>query len=292
MDAASFHPAVAVIDDLAHAVHERRAILFAGAGLSISIGLPSWRELIGHMAAELDLPEDLVSDSASTYSALAEYYRIRQGSIGPLRSWMDRSWRIPEERIRDSCLHRLVLDLDFPIIYTTNYDRSVEAAYEAAGRPYVKIANGRDIARAREGVPQIVKFHGDFDDDQSLVITETDYFNRLGFDTPLDIKFRSDALGKTVLFVGYSMGDLNIRLLLHRLWRTWSTSGFERERPRSFVFMARHNPVQAAVLAQWGITTLAGEGEEPGAALATFLTGLRDRVRALGEEKGEAKGGA
>ena len=30
------------------------------------------------------------------------------------------------------------------------------------------------------------------DDDESLVITETDYFNRLTFDTPLDIKFRSD----------------------------------------------------------------------------------------------------
>src|SRR3954463_1180654 len=91
----------------------------------------------------------------------------------------------------------------------------------------------------QEGITQIVKFHGDFDDDGSLVITETDYFNRLAFDSPLDVKFRSDALGKTVLFIGYSMTDLNIRLLLHNLWHDWRVSGYEKHRPKSYVFMAR-----------------------------------------------------
>jgi hypothetical protein len=80
------------------------------------------------------------------------------------------------------------------------------------------------------------------------VITETDYFDRLAFDSPLDVKLRSDALGKTVLFVGYSMSDMNIRLLLHRLWLTWHRSSYERDRPPSFVFMAMANPMQEAVL--------------------------------------------
>jgi hypothetical protein len=110
---------------------------------------------------------------------LAEYCRIRQGSIGPLRSWLDRNWKVSDERIRASQMHALIVELDFPIIYTTNYDRNIEAAFAAHGRDYVKVANARDIAKTREGVPQIVKFHGDFDDDDSLVITETDYFNRL-----------------------------------------------------------------------------------------------------------------
>jgi SIR2-like domain len=111
------------------------------------------------------------------------------------------------------------------------------------GRDYVKVANAHDIAKTREGVSQIVKFHGDFDDDDSLVITETDYFNRLAFDSALDIKFRSDALGRTVLFIGYSMTDMNIRLLLHNIWRTWRRSGYQEDRPRSFVFMARSDPL-------------------------------------------------
>src|SRR5688500_17524538 len=78
---------------LAHSVHARRAILFAGAGLSISVGLPPWRELITRMGREFGFDDDApVHDGRFDYPILAEYYRLRQGSIGPLRSWMDRNW--------------------------------------------------------------------------------------------------------------------------------------------------------------------------------------------------------
>lgn len=262
---------------LAAAVRERRAILFAGAGLSMSVGLPSWRELIEHMCEELDL--DLASmPSEVGYHTLAEFYRIQKGSIGPLRSWMDRTWSVSEEKVKASKVHELVVGLDFPIVYTTNFDANLEAAYRLYGREFVKIANARDVARATGGVSQIVKFHGDFEDDQSLVLAETDYFNRLNFASPLDVKFRADALGRTILFIGYSMSDLNIRLLLHRLWETWRLSGYEKDRPASYVFMAVPNPVQEAVLGQWGINVIAGEGDDPEAALIGFLSDLRDAV--------------
>ncbi|MFL5002831.1 MAG: SIR2 family NAD-dependent protein deacylase, partial [Xanthobacteraceae bacterium] len=263
-------------DELAIAIKERRAILFAGAGLSMSVGLPSWQEFIDRMSEELGI----AGDDARTddHHTIAEYYRIKQGSIGSLRSWMDRNWKVSEDKVRESKMHALIVSLDFPIIYTTNYDRNIEAAFAAHDRDYVKVANARDIAKTREGVTQIVKFHGDFDDDDSLVITETDYFNRLAFDSPLDIKFRSDALGKTVLFVGYSMTDLNIRLLLHKLWRTWQMSGYAKDRPKSFVFMARPDPMQQAILGEWGITALSGETDDPEEALTGFLEKLKARV--------------
>ena len=74
------------------------------------------------------------------------------------------------------------------------------------------------MAEAAEGVTHIVKYHGDFDDDASLVLTETDFLDRLSFDSPLDIKVRADALGHTILFIGYSMSDPNIRLLRTAAW--------------------------------------------------------------------------
>ncbi len=269
-------------DDLAElvdAVRERRAILFAGAGVSMSVGLPSWQTLIEHLAAELGMDPAEAIATAGSHQALAEYYRLRQGSIGPLRSWMDREWKVSEERVRASRLHQFLVELDFPIIYTTNYDRNLETAYELAGRPYVKVANARDVAKATWDVTQIVKFHGDFEDDSSLVLAETDYFSRLSFDSPLDVKFRADAMGHPVLFIGYSMQDLNIRLLLHRLWETWARSGYERDRPKSFVFMPRANPVQQAVLGRWGITVVTGESDDPEEALCGFLQHLQERAQ-------------
>jgi hypothetical protein len=275
------------LDDLARAIRERQAILFAGAGLSMSVGLPSWRELIERLGEELGVTDPKMFE-ATGYQTLAEYYRIRHGSIGPIRSWMDRNWNVEPDKVRESELHRAIVALDFPILYTTNYDRNLEVAYEVNGRDYVKIANAREIAKAREGVPQIVKFHGDFDDDSSLVLTETDYFERLTFDSPLDVKFRADALGKTVLFVGYSMTDLNIRLLLHRLWRSWRESGYERDRPRSFVFLTEGVEVQEAVLGQWGLSVIGGNRDAPERGLTAFLAELARKVERAGEERTEA----
>ena len=246
----------------------------------MTVGLPSWRTLIDHIAEELHLDPEMVAGPDVNYLTLAEFYRLTQGSIGPLRSWMDRNWSIPEDVLRESRVHELISRLDFPIIYTTNFDRNLETALQVHGKEFVKIVTAKDIARIRNGVTQLVKFHGDFDDDQSIVIAETDYLDRLSFESPLDIKFRSDALGKTILFIGYSLSDLNIRFLLHRLWKTWMASGFERDRPQSYVFMMRPNPIEASVLEQWGIRVIVDETGSPEHALETFLTRLADEVGA------------
>jgi hypothetical protein len=268
-------------DELVAAISRRKAILFVGAGASMSVGLPSWDLLAEHMAEELDVPAEMLS--GVSYQTLAEYYRLRSGSIGPLRSWMDRHWHVSPEAIAGSRLHELIVNLDFPIIYTTNYDRNLEAAFDLHDRPYDRIANARDIAAAEGTATQIIKFHGDFEDDASLVLAETDYFNRLSFEAPLDVKFKADALGRTILFIGYSMSDINIRLLLHRLWQTWARSGHERDRPRSFVFMPTCSPIQEAVLGSWGITLVHGEREDPGGALIQFLEALLDQIQSRRE---------
>ena len=273
-----------MLEDLIGAIRKRRAILFAGAGVSMTVGLPSWQTLIEHIAEELDVDLSGFSESDINYLTLAEFYRIKQGSIGPLRSWMDRNWTIQEDKLKASRVHELICRLDFPIVYTTNFDRNLETAFDLHGRDYVKIVNAKDIARVQEGVPQIVKYHGDFDDDESIVLAETDYLDRLSFESPLDIKFRSDALGKTILFIGYSMTDLNIRFLMHRLWQTWNGSGYERDRPPSYVFMLRPNPVEEAVLAQWGLRVLTERECPPEEALETFLAKLCEAVE---EDEGD-----
>lgn len=84
-----------ILDDLVTSIRMRRAILFVGAGISMSVGLPSWRDLIEHMCGELDIdPKEELGPGSSTYQTLAEYYRVKEGSVGPLRSWMDRHWSV------------------------------------------------------------------------------------------------------------------------------------------------------------------------------------------------------
>src|SRR3954471_12285804 len=267
-------------DVLANSIERRHAILFAGAGVSMAVGLPSWRSLVDHLLKELDLRPDVIDGMNDGYQMLAEFYRLKQGGLGPLRSWLDRNWKVAADRVAESQLHKLIVDLDFPAIYTTNYDRNLETAFDLHNKPYAKIANAKQMADAPDGVTHIVKYHGDFDDDASLVLTETDFLDRLSFESPLDIKFRADALSRTILFIGYSMSDPNIRLLLHSIWQTWERSGHAEHRPRSFVFMPASNPVQEAMLARWGITLLTPDsGECVDDALIAFLADILARTR-------------
>jgi hypothetical protein len=271
-----------MLDQLARDVRDGRCILFVGAGLSKLLGLPTWEELIRHMARELDFDPDVLVGPGADFLQVAEFYKLKKGSMGELRSWMDKNWNVADDAIRFSSVHKQIVELGFPLIYTTNYDNNLERAFQLHGRPFSKIVSVLDISSARTDCPHIVKFHGDFSDDNSLVITETNYFERLEFESPLDLRLRSDALGRSILFVGYSLKDFNLRLLLYKLKRTWEGTAYAKKRPQSYIFLIRPDPVQEVVLESRGISPVVSESLAPDRALPEFFDKLLDMVRQVG----------
>lgn len=259
-----------MMEQLLATYRSKKLILFVGAGVSMSLGLPSWHNLTDHMAVELGYAPETFRSFGSE-RMLAEFYRLTKGQIGSLRSWMDREWHSPKTELATSRVHELIVNAGFDLIYTTNYDRWLENAFDHYKRDYVKIANVGDLSKIRDGITQIIKFHGDFDDDTSIVLDETSFFERLEFESPLDIKLRSDVLGRSVLFIGYSLSDINIRYLFYRLANLWKKSARGTPQPKSYAFFARTNPIQETVLGQWNIEMISSENEDPQAALTSFL---------------------
>jgi hypothetical protein len=49
--------------------------------------------------------------------------------------------------------------------------------------------------------------------------------------------------------------------------------------------MMRHNPIEAAVLEQWGLQVISAEGAEPETALETFL----ERIAAMIEDEEDVR---
>ncbi len=161
------------------------------------------------------------------------------------------------------------------LILTTNYDDLAERALTDEGEPFDVVwyeakqraaARGRFIHRAPDGEifevapankytgldpaqrPVILKLHGAIDRDDprrdSYVITEDSYIDYLaGGDVGEQIPFsvRARMADSYFLFLGYSMRDWNLRLLLHRLWgdqpltyRSWAVQEEAKPLEREF----------------------------------------------------------
>ena len=67
-------------------------------------------------------------------------------------------------------------------------DLNLSVARGSGGFAYTVLPD----ATAPADATHIVKFHGTFDDDASLVLTESSYFDRLEFESAIDIKLRAN----------------------------------------------------------------------------------------------------
>lgn len=247
------------LEGLKERIKNGQVILFAGAGLSATLGLPNWNKLIKHLASELGYDERIFVGYERNM-VLAEYYELRKGGLQGLASWMRKNWSEDQykEKIRSSDIYKALTQLNFPVIYTTNYDHCLEMAFDVAKKPWKRIVGINDMVNT-EGRIQIVKFHGDMDRAESLVLTESSYFERFDLSSPLDIKLRADTLNKSVLFIGYSLADINLRYLIYKLHKLWGKDAATAGQMESYILASDYNPIQKEVLARRGICTIEGK---------------------------------
>jgi hypothetical protein len=213
--------------------------------------LPSGSELAVSLSAEVNYPDpddrDLMRISQYVHSVLGwkplyKYVRAPLDELSPpttLHMFLAR-------------LARTLRKLDVPrqVILTTNYDDALERAFDACAEPYDLIWYEAQSERADcgrfihdvEGSPVpillpnqyvdlepdertvIVKLHGAMvradPSRDSYVITEDDYIRyltRSDIATQLPAVLRQRITERHLLFLGYSMRDWNLRVVLERL---------------------------------------------------------------------------
>lgn len=260
-------------EDLKRKLKANNIIVFIGAGVPATLKLPTWSELIDEMARKLNYDPDVFKEQGD-YLSLAEFFYLVEGNLNGLQSWMKKNWSIPDKEIQESEIYNAITDLGCRIIYTTNYDHTLETAFSLKGENVKQIVKVPDLVNIPNEAIQIVKFHGDMDDAGSIVVAESSYFDRLDFENPLDIRLRSDLLGKSILFIGYSLSDINIRILLYKLDQLWKKSNSFKDRPQSYIFIPRPDPIQERIFQSRGIIPIVGTELDRMESLKQFLLEL------------------
>lgn len=209
--------------------------------------LPSGRELSLLLAEETSFPA-VGPDERSDLAKVASYYADINGR--PLLR--ERLREVLGHPCPGGSLHDFLAGIDAPmVVVSTNYDRLVEQAFDRAGRPYdlvVHPADRKDYANAvlwwphgaSEPVPTapntldidlakttvVYKMHGTIDRSDSrwdnFVITEEDYIDflsRMTSNAAVPSLFYQHFRERSFLFLGYGLGDWNLRVILKNLTR-------------------------------------------------------------------------
>lgn len=217
-----------VPDSLARHLTQGRCTLFVGAGLSMTAGLPGWVQLLREMLEELKRE----SSDSNNDEEWREVHRLIES--GRLLEVADHCRRRLGERLYREFLgsrlrggkgqipevHKLIAQLPFREVVTTNYDKLLERAYAAHREESPQVVTSAGASNLGSllfnGDFFILKAHGDIDDAASLVLTAHDYRRVMHSNPAFDAFFSALLLTRSVLFLGYSLGDPDFRLLMER----------------------------------------------------------------------------
>jgi SIR2-like domain len=220
---------------LLDAVTTGRAVLFLGAGASFGAksvqgqSIPLSSELKRLLATKFLGPGFEDTDFKTIYDFAASKTSVREV---PLFLYNTLSPFQPAQ------FHQLLCQFVWAGLLTTNYDLVVERAYAASATPLQELVTIRHDSEAQsipqgEGKLLYVKLHGCITDYQIvepplIASTEQIIHHKQGRAGQF-AQFLEWSRTKTIIFVGYAMGDTNLRTLFDEIIREGDN------RPRHFI---------------------------------------------------------
>jgi LuxR family glucitol operon transcriptional activator len=205
--------------------------VFVGAGLSIGAGLPSWEELVRPLAGQINCPQ------STAFLDIAQYYVNVNDEItlvDHVRQALSKPGAGPTE------VHRELIKLPVPRIFTTNLDNLLEVAFHERDLKFDTIVTDQDVALMDSGKKSIVKLHGDINQTASWVITSEHYENYFSKHPGIANLLGMDLHSRTVLFLGYSFNDIDMRMILSQVKRV--AADFQKN-----LFAVQFNPTPLEV---------------------------------------------
>ena len=192
---------------------EGTGAMFIGAGVSRPAGFADWRELLKEIAEDLQL--DIVREH--DLIAVAQFEANRKGNKDSLNEAILRHF---DRDGRLTANHELLARLPVDTVWTTNYDKLLERAFERASkRCDVKHTASQLTSRKSHSDVVLFKMHGDVSDPQNAILTKDDYECYESEHGAFTVQLLADLISKRFLFLGFSFTDPNIDYTFNRLRR-------------------------------------------------------------------------
>lgn len=207
-------------------------VLFLGSGVSAtctnSAGAspPTWSALLGQLCSLIAdddaraVGEKLINNQELL--AAADHIRFTlhrenntNGYLTAIRTAVNGP---PGDFYVPSPVFDTLFNLEPRVVFTTNYDKLFETASQNgyATHDFESTSLSDDL---RRGEPVLVKLHGSTDNINDIVLTRTDYSRIMRSRREVFDALHALSLTSTILFVGYSLDDPDIQLVLQAVGR-------------------------------------------------------------------------
>ena len=244
---------------------QHKLVIFVGAGVSRNSGICSWWELVKDIALKInyhnicdkcemkslicsECGEELELCSFNEYNCkykynfsseeflkIPQYFFEEKGEkeyINFLREKFCKSYEI-------NAIDELIVQLFPEHIITTNYDQLIENVKDTNMSEYTVIKRDTDLL-SEYGNHYIIKMHGDIDDINenginNLVLKEDDYLKYSQTHEIIESYIKSLLYDKTFLFIGYSLNDNNLKLIMSYIDYYVKKQGIENRKPHYLV---------------------------------------------------------
>lgn len=199
-----------ILKDIDNWRKNNKLSVFVGAGVSMLSGLPSWGDVIKSMLKEMpDLKYEEDKLSSDDYLKIAQMYFNTFGE----EKYKDKVKGSFREDCTPNKIHDLIFALHPNHILTTNYDNLLEQEAVKVGRNF-SVINADNTVSSAPSSSYIVKVHGDFSS-SNFVFKEQDYLDYEQNYKLIDKLVKTIFSTNLVIFIGYSLQDYNIKLILN-----------------------------------------------------------------------------
>lgn len=189
------------------AINNDKLVVFAGAGISKDSGIPLWGELIKNAKNYLNEP---TNENDSLKIAQILYNEKGEKEYNEIIKEL-----IFKNANQHNSIHEIIFELNPQHIITTNYDMFFESVIKNKGLPFSIVSKDIDLPYARHK-NLLIKYHGDFEN-FNVVFKENDYLEFSKNHTLKEIFVKSLFSNKVILFVGYSVSDINLKMLIREI---------------------------------------------------------------------------
>jgi len=217
---------------LVEALRDGSLLAFLGAGISRTFkdaltgqefpGLPTAQELV----ATLHRTRPTVVGTNLTFPQACFLLKKAEGRHA-LEKFLQNE--IEKPTLKPLPAHTLCAVLTFAGYITTNYDTLLEKALSDARRAYHVLVKDEDVTRLRSEKVPLIKLHGCITAPGSLIAADDEYVPLESRAPILEAFMKSHLANKTVVFLGFSLQDMDFKLLyeeVHKMLGKWKPQSY------------------------------------------------------------------